>query len=86
MAIEVEELAAKQASARAIIHRVRNRMKGLRLEPIGRAGEQVSFDRTQHQPIGPDIPDGAPVVVVRPGYVWRTSDKDVLIERPVVQD
>jgi hypothetical protein len=86
MAIEVEELAAKNASARAMIHRVRARMKRMRLEPIDQAGEQVTFDRQRHQPIGPDIRDGTPVVVVRPGYVWKTSGKDVLIERPVVQD
>jgi hypothetical protein len=86
MAIEVEELAAKEASARAMIHRVRARMKRMRLEPIDRAGDQVAFDRQRHQPIGPDIPDGAPVVVVRPGYVWKTPNRDLLIERPVVQD
>jgi hypothetical protein len=86
MAMEVEELATKQASARAMIHRVRARMKRMRLEPIDRAGDEVPFDRQRHQPIGPDIRDGAPVVVVRPGYVWRTPEKDLLIERPVVQD
>src|SRR6185436_10091109 len=86
MAMEVEELATKQASSRAMIHRVRARMKRMRLEPIDRAGDEVPFDRQRHQPIGPDIRDGAPVVVVRPGYVWRTPEKDLLIERPVVQD
>lgn len=86
MAMEVEELATKQASAKAMIHRVRARMKRMRLEPIDRAGDEVPFDRQRHQPIGPDIRDGAPVVVVRPGYVWRTPEKDLLIERPVVQD
>ena len=86
MAIEVEELAAKQASSKAMIHKVRARMKRLRLEPIDRAGEQVPFDRRRHQPIGPDIGDGTPVVVVRPGYVWHTPTRDVLVERPVVQD
>jgi hypothetical protein len=86
MAIEVEELAAKQASARAMIHRVRARMRRMRLEPIDHAGDEVPFDRQRHQTIGPDIRDGAPVVVVRPGYMWRTPEKDLLIERPVVQD
>jgi hypothetical protein len=86
MAIEVEELAAKEVSARAMIHRVRARMKRMRLEPIDRAGEEVPFDRQRHLPIGPDIRDGAPVVIVRPGYVWKTPERDVLIERPVVQD
>jgi hypothetical protein len=86
MAIEVEELAAKQASARAMIHRVRARMRRMRLEPIDHAGDEVPFDRQRHQTIGPDIRDGTPVVVVRPGYMWRTPEKDLLIERPVVQD
>jgi hypothetical protein len=86
MAIEIEELAAKQASARAMIHRVRARMRRMRLEPIDQAGDEVPFDRQRHQTIGPEIRDGAPVVVVRPGYMWRTPEKDLLIERPVVQD
>jgi hypothetical protein len=86
MAIEVEELAAKQASARAMIHRVRARMRRMRLEPIDHAGDEVPFDRQRHQTIGPDIRDGTPVIVVRPGYMWRTPEKDLLIERPVVQD
>ena len=86
MAIDVEEQAAKGASAKAIIHRVRARMKRLRLEPVGRAGEELAFDRTQHQPMRAGIPDGARVLVVRPGYIWRLPGEDLVIEKPVVQD
>jgi hypothetical protein len=86
MAIDVEEQFAKGASAKAIIHRVRARMKRLRLEPIEKAGDAVPFDRARHQPIRPGIVDGATVLVIRPGYVWRTPGNDLLIERPVVQD
>jgi hypothetical protein len=86
MAIEVEEQAAKGASARAIIHRVRARMKRLRLEPIEQAGAEVSFDRARHQPLRAGIPDGATVLVVRPGYVWRAPGEDLPIEKPLVQD
>ncbi len=86
MAMDVEEQLAKGASAKAITHRVRARMKRLRLEPIEKAGEAVPFDRARHQPIRPGIVDGATVLVIRPGYVWRTPADDLLIERPVVQD
>jgi hypothetical protein len=86
MAIDVEEQLAKGASAKAITHRVRARMKRLRLEPIEKAGEAVPFDRVRHQPMRPGIVDGAIVLVIRPGYVWRTPGDDLLIERPVVQD
>jgi hypothetical protein len=30
--------------------------------------------------------DGAPVVVVRPGYAWRTAHEEVLVARAVVQE
>jgi hypothetical protein len=86
LAIEVEEHAAKGASAKAIIHRVRARMKRLRLEPIEQAGTEVAFNRARHQPLRAGIPDGATVLVVRPGYVWRAPGEDLAIERPLVQD
>jgi hypothetical protein len=86
LASEVEELAANQASARALIHRVRSRVKRSGLEPIERAGDSARFDRRRHEPIGPPIADGAPVIVVRPGYAWRTSHEDVLVARAAVQE
>jgi prophage DNA circulation protein len=41
LAIEVEELTANQASARAMVHRVRAHVKLTNLEPIDRAGEEA---------------------------------------------
>ncbi len=86
LAIEVEELATNRASARAIIHRVRARVKLVGLEPIDRAGERSTLDRTRHASIGPPILDGTPVLVLRPGYLWKADVGDVLLERAVVQE
>ena len=71
LAIEVEELVFNEASARAVVNRVRARTKLAQLEPIERAGAQTTFNRARHTPIGRDIADGTLVVVVRPGYVWK---------------
>jgi hypothetical protein len=85
LAIEVEELVANEASGRVLVQRVRGRVKRARLEPLEAAGEETTYDRGRHKPIGAAIPDGAAVVVVRPGYVWKSDDGDVLIARPVVE-
>jgi hypothetical protein len=86
MAIDVEEQVVKGASGKAVIHRVRTRMKKLRLEPVEKAGESVAFDRMLHKAIRTGIAEGASVLVVRPGYVWRLPGEDVVIEKPVIQD
>lgn len=86
LASEVEELTANEASARAMVHRVRSRVKLSGLEPIERAGETVAFDRRRHELIGPSARDGAPVIVVRPGYAWRTPHEDVIVAKAVVQE
>ena len=86
LAIEVEELVANGASAKALVQRVRSRVKRSALEPIDRAGEETTYDRRRHKPIGGTIADGAPVVVVRPGYVWKSDDGDVSLGRPVVEE
>jgi hypothetical protein len=86
LASEVEELTANEASARAMVHRVRGRVKLSGLEPIERAGETVPFDRRRHELIGPPARDGAPVLVVRPGYAWKTPNEDVIVARAVVQE
>jgi hypothetical protein len=86
LAIEVEELTANQASARAMIHRVRAEVKRIGLEPIDRAGDTTTFDPTRHESIGRPIAAGAAVVVVRPGYRWKSPSEDVLIAKAVVQD
>lgn len=86
LASEVEELTVNQASSRAMVHRVRSRVKLAGLEPIEKAGDSVAFDRRRHQPIGRPIAEGAPVTVVRPGYVWRSPVEEVLVTRAVVQE
>jgi hypothetical protein len=86
LAVEVEELATNQASTRALVHTVRNRIRSAMLEPVERAGETTHFDRSRHQSVGGPIVDGAPVVVVRPGYIWNGPHGKVLVARAVVQD
>jgi len=86
LASEAEELAVNEARAEALIHRVRARVKRSGLEPIERAGDETTFDRKRHRPISGSIPDGAPVVVVRPGYIWRSSAEEVLIAKAVVEE
>jgi hypothetical protein len=86
LASEVEELSVNEASARAMIQRVRGRVGLSGLAAIERAGESTTFDRHRHQPIGPPIRDGAPVMVVRPGYAWRDGDEEVLVLRAVVAE
>jgi hypothetical protein len=86
LASEVEELVANEASATALIHRVRARVARNGLEPVCRAGEDQRFDRERHRPIGGGIRDGAPVVVVRPGYVWRSPTGDVLVAEVLVEE
>jgi uncharacterized membrane protein len=86
LAIEVEELVANEASGRTLVQRVRSRVKRSALEPVERAGEETTYDRKRHKPIGGSIADGATVVVVRPGYLWKSDDGDVVISRPVVEE
>jgi hypothetical protein len=86
LAIEVEELTANDASSRAMIHRIRARMRRTGLEPIEQVGDATRFDRERHKPIGKAIDDGAKVVVVRPGYVWKGSAEELVISKAVVQE
>lgn len=86
MAIEVEELLAKGASEKGILHTLRARMKRLQLEPDLKAGEKVKFDPKRHDIVGGAAgEEGKEAVVIRPGYTWKGPDGDVLIERPLVQ-
>jgi hypothetical protein len=86
LVIDVEELAANGASSRALIHRVRAQARRVGLDPIDGAGEPSEMDRYRHRPVGAPIGDGAPVVVVRPGYIWRSGQDSVLVAKAVVQD
>lgn len=86
LASEVEELIVNETEPPVMIRQVRAWVKRSGLDPVGRAGEETKFDRTQHQPIIGRINDGAPVIVVRPGYIWKTRDEDVLLGKAVVEE
>jgi len=86
LATEVEELVSNEASASALVQRVRGRVKRSGLEPVDRAGEETTYDRTRHKPIGGRIAEGADVVVVRPGYIWKSDEGDVVLSKPVVEE
>ncbi|MBX6386792.1 MAG: hypothetical protein IRZ07_28080, partial [Microbispora sp.] len=59
----------------------------LGLRRIGdEAGSTATFDRAVHRPIeGERIADGAPVIVVRPGYEIEIGGERVVLMRPVVE-
>jgi hypothetical protein len=83
LAAEVEELAGA-APADVLVDRVRGLAKAFDLDPIGRVGDELAFDASQHTPIGGDLPDGSAVMVIRPGYTWRLGDRAVLIGKAQV--
>jgi hypothetical protein len=84
-AAEVESLASGGASADELIDTARRRAGGRNLTPVGRAGDVIPYDSSAHQTIGPVAP-GHQVLVIRPGYTWRTEDGDIVVERPTVMD
>ncbi len=86
LASEVEELLANETDPPVMMRQVRAWVKRSGLDPIGRAGEATRFDRRKHQPIGGRIRDGASVIVVRPGYIWRRGSEDVLLGKAVVEE
>jgi hypothetical protein len=86
LVIEIEELAANGASSRAVIHRVRAQARRAGLDPIEGTGSSSTMDRHRHRSVGAPIGDGTPVVVVRPGYAWRSPVGAVVVEKAVVQD
>jgi hypothetical protein len=86
LAAEVEELTVNEVDAPVLIRQVRAWVKRSGLEPVDRAGEETTFDRNRHKPISASIRDGAPVIVVRPGYVWKAPTEDLLVVRPVVEE
>jgi len=86
LAAEVEELTVNEVDAPVLIRQVRAWVKRSGLEPVDRAGEETTFDRKRHTPISGSIRDGASVVVVRPGYIWKAPNEDLLVVRPVVEE
>jgi hypothetical protein len=86
LASNVEGLIDNETPPDAMVRMVRARVGRNALEAVGHAGEETTFDRIKHEPIGSSIRDGAPVFVVRPGYVWKKTDTDVLVLKVVVEE
>jgi hypothetical protein len=86
LASEVEELTANEVGPDVLIRRVRARVKRNALEPIERAGAATRFDRKRHRAIAGSIREGAPVMIVRPGYLWKTPAEEVLIHKATVEE
>ncbi|MEU4473520.1 hypothetical protein [Micromonospora sp. NPDC023888] len=84
LAAEVEELAVEQTSSETVVERVRALVSAQALEPIGQAGQKLTFDPTVHEPIVGVPTIGSAVTVIRPGYHWQPSGEDILIERALV--
>lgn len=86
LAGEVEELLANETEPAVMIRQIRAWVKRSGLEPVGQAGESTRFDRTKHRPITGRMRDGASVIVVRPGYIWKRGTEDVLLGKAVVEE
>ncbi|MFF0232693.1 hypothetical protein [Micromonospora sp. NPDC005254] len=84
LAAEVEELAVEQTSPETLVERVRALVSAQALEPIGQAGQKLTFDPTVHEPIVGVPTAGSAVTVIRPGYHWHPSGEDILIEKALV--
>ncbi|WP_112725443.1 hypothetical protein [Micromonospora noduli] len=84
LAAEVEELAVEQTASETLVERVRALVSAQALEPIGQAGQKLTFDPTVHEPIVGVPTIGSAVTVIRPGYHWHPSGEDILIERALV--
>jgi hypothetical protein len=84
VAMEVEELAAAGAGPWVMVERVRTLVRMCDLEPIGRAGEETGYDGARHAAVGGPAKAGARVSVIRPGYLWRDGDDEVLLDRAQV--
>lgn len=84
LAAEVEELAVEQTGPEVLVERVRALVSAQALEPIGQAGQKLTFDPTAHEPIVGSPGGGTAVTVIRPGYRWRPAGEDILIEKALV--
>ncbi len=84
LAAEVEELTAKRAAPEVLLEHTRALTDGRGLEAIGRAGAQIPYQESQHEPVGEFPNDGEPVTVIRPGYLWHAPGEAVLISKALV--
>jgi hypothetical protein len=84
LAAEVEELTAKQATPEVLLEHTRALTGGRGLEAIGRAGQEIPYEESRHEPVGEFPNEGEPVTVIRPGYLWHAPGEAVLISKALV--
>jgi hypothetical protein len=84
LAAEVEELTAKQAAPEVLLQHTRALTDGRGLEAIGRAGQEIAYDESRHEPVGDFPNEGERVNVIRPGYLWHAPGEAVLISKALV--
>jgi hypothetical protein len=84
LAAEVEELMAKRAAPEVLLEHTRALTGGRGLEAIGRAGQEIPYEESRHEPVGDFPNDGEPVTVIRPGYLWHAPGEAVLISKALV--
>ena len=84
LAAEVEELTAKKAAPEILLEHTRALTDGRGLEAIGRAGEQIPYQESAHEPVADFPNDGELVTVIRPGYLWHAPGEAVLISKALV--
>lgn len=84
LAAEVEELTAKQATPEVLLEHTRALTGGRGLEAIGRAGLEIPYEESRHEPVGEFPNEGEPVTVIRPGYLWHAPGEAVLISKALV--
>lgn len=81
LAADVEELlVSDEASTATVIDRLRARTEMAGLTTVGTAGETAAYDPTRHSLLAGTVTQGAPVVVLRPGHLYR----DTLIAKAIV--
>jgi hypothetical protein len=84
LAAEVEELMAKRAAPEVLLEHTRALTGGRGLEAIGRAGQEIPYEESRHEPVGDFPNEGEPVTVIRPGYLWHAPGEAVLISKALV--
>ncbi|HEX3307208.1 MAG TPA: ADP-ribosyltransferase, partial [Streptosporangiaceae bacterium] len=78
--------AMQSGDAAAIRREMAALQRKVGLKPVGAApGDVVGFDRKLYQSIGGDIPAGAQVRVLRPGFEATVNGERVVLSRPAVQ-
>lgn len=81
LAADLEELLiSNEASPATVVDRLRYHTEAAGLTTIGQAGKTTAYDPARHSLLGDAAAAGTPVVVLRPGHLYR----DTLIAKAIV--